>query len=43
MEGWREGPFADKGARWEPEELGAVVPDLLAEAGAPTVVRPDLI
>ncbi len=38
MEGWHEGPFADKGARWSPEELGAVVPDLLAEAGAPTVL-----
>ena len=41
MEGWREGPFADKGSRWEPDELGAVIPDLLAEAGA-TGVMADL-
>src|SRR5690606_30720849 len=32
MEGWREGPFADKGSRWEPDELGAVIPDLVARA-----------
>ncbi|HKA03926.1 MAG TPA: SDR family oxidoreductase [Acidimicrobiales bacterium] len=38
MEPWHEGPFADKGSRWEPEELGAVVPDLLAQAAAPTVL-----
>jgi NAD(P)-dependent dehydrogenase (short-subunit alcohol dehydrogenase family) len=38
MEGWHEGPFADKGARWAPDELGAVVPDLLADAGELTVL-----
>ncbi|MFB4316017.1 SDR family oxidoreductase [Actinomadura sp. 21ATH] len=31
-EGWRAGPSADKGARWEPHELGEVVPALLAKA-----------
>jgi NAD(P)-dependent dehydrogenase (short-subunit alcohol dehydrogenase family) len=31
-EGWRRGPTVDKGARWEPVELGSVVDDLLAQA-----------
>ena len=31
-EGWSAGPGADKGARWEPAELGSVIPDLVAEA-----------
>jgi hypothetical protein len=31
-EGWAAGPGADKGARWEPAELGSVIPDLVAEA-----------
>jgi hypothetical protein len=31
-EGWRAGPAADKGARWEPHELDEVVPALLKEA-----------
>lgn len=31
-EGWSAGPTADKGARWETAELGAVVPALVAEA-----------
>jgi NAD(P)-dependent dehydrogenase (short-subunit alcohol dehydrogenase family) len=31
-EGWRAGPGLDKGGRWEPDELSAVVPDLVAEA-----------
>jgi len=31
-EGWRAGPQVDKGARWEPDELGAVIPDLVAKA-----------
>lgn len=31
-EGWIKGPSADKGARWDPNELGAVVPDLVARA-----------
>ena len=31
-EGWAAGPGADKGDRWEPAELGSVIPDLVAEA-----------
>jgi len=31
-EGWQRGPEVDKGARWEPGELGPVVRGLLAEA-----------
>jgi len=37
-EGYRHGPRFDKGARWEPEEIGPVVADLIAEATAPTPV-----
>lgn len=35
-QGWQHGPEADKGARWEPAELGPIVRDLLAKA-APAV------
>jgi hypothetical protein len=31
-EGWVAGPAADKHDRWDPAELGAVVPDLVAQA-----------
>jgi NAD(P)-dependent dehydrogenase (short-subunit alcohol dehydrogenase family) len=31
-EGLVEGPFADKGDRWDPNELGKIVPDLVAQA-----------
>ena len=31
-EGWVEGPAADKGDRWDPAELGKIVPDLVANA-----------
>src|SRR6478672_9207121 len=31
-EGWAHGPQVDKGARWDPAELGPVVDDLLAKA-----------
>jgi NAD(P)-dependent dehydrogenase (short-subunit alcohol dehydrogenase family) len=31
-EGWHTGPSAEKGSRWEPAELGTVVPDLVAKA-----------
>jgi NAD(P)-dependent dehydrogenase (short-subunit alcohol dehydrogenase family) len=37
-DGWREGPKLDKGARWEPDELGAAVHDLLAKAVPPQKV-----
>jgi NAD(P)-dependent dehydrogenase (short-subunit alcohol dehydrogenase family) len=33
-EGWHAGPLADKGDRWDPAELGAVVPGLVAKAAA---------
>ncbi|MFN8051714.1 MAG: SDR family oxidoreductase [Acidimicrobiales bacterium] len=37
-QGWMHGPTFDKGARWEPAEVGPVVDDLLAEAATPTPV-----
>ncbi|MDF3305860.1 SDR family oxidoreductase [Rhodococcus sp. T2V] len=37
-EGWRHGPTQDKGARWEPKEIGPVVADLLAKAEDPVPV-----
>jgi len=37
-DGWRHGPSVDKGARWEPAELGAVVTGLLAKATPPEPV-----
>ncbi|GAA4493488.1 SDR family oxidoreductase [Actinoallomurus oryzae] len=36
-EGWRAGPGADKGARWDPAELGEVIPGLVEKA-APNVM-----
>ncbi|MFY9921903.1 MAG: SDR family oxidoreductase, partial [Mycobacterium sp.] len=37
-EGWAHGPEVDKGARWDPAELGPVVNDLLAKARPPVPV-----
>ncbi len=37
-DGWQHGPQVDKGARWEPAEVGAAVRDLLAKAPAPAPV-----
>jgi NAD(P)-dependent dehydrogenase (short-subunit alcohol dehydrogenase family) len=37
-DGWRKGPEVDKGARWEPDEVGAAVKDLLAKAVPPQKV-----
>jgi NAD(P)-dependent dehydrogenase (short-subunit alcohol dehydrogenase family) len=37
-DGWQHGPARDKGARWEPAELGPVVDDLLARAPTPAPV-----
>jgi len=31
-ESWVAGPAVDKGSRWDPEELGSVIPDLVARA-----------
>ncbi len=37
-DGWRTGAKIDKGARWEPDEVGAAVHDLLAKRGEPQKV-----
>ncbi len=37
-EGWGHGPEIDKGAKWDPAELGPVVTDLLAKARKPIPV-----
>jgi NAD(P)-dependent dehydrogenase (short-subunit alcohol dehydrogenase family) len=37
-DGWRDGPAVDKGARWEPDEIGPAVHDLLAKAAPPKKV-----
>jgi NAD(P)-dependent dehydrogenase (short-subunit alcohol dehydrogenase family) len=37
-EGWAHGPQIDKGAKWDPAELGPVVTDLLAKSRAPVPV-----
>jgi NAD(P)-dependent dehydrogenase (short-subunit alcohol dehydrogenase family) len=37
-DGWRTGKIVDKGARWEPAELGAVVDGLIDEGVAPQKV-----
>jgi len=37
-EGWAHGPQIDKGARWDPAELGPVVADLLGKARPPVPV-----
>ncbi|TYK42847.1 SDR family oxidoreductase [Actinomadura decatromicini] len=38
MDAFRHGPAADKGARWDPSEVGGVVADLLARSPAPEPV-----
>jgi NAD(P)-dependent dehydrogenase (short-subunit alcohol dehydrogenase family) len=37
-EGWARGADVDKGARWDPAELGPVVADLLAKSRTPLPV-----
>ena len=37
-DGWQHGPRVDKGARWQPRELGPVVADLIAKAPTPAPV-----
>jgi NAD(P)-dependent dehydrogenase (short-subunit alcohol dehydrogenase family) len=37
-DGWREGPKLDRGARWEPAEIGGGVRELLAKAQSPQKV-----
>ncbi|MEU3779275.1 SDR family oxidoreductase [Streptomyces sp900129855] len=38
MDGWRAGPTADKGARWDPAEAGTAVRTLLTETEPPGAV-----
>jgi len=37
-DGWHTGRIQDKGARWDPAELGAVVDALIAEGRPPQKV-----
>lgn len=37
-EGFRHGPRVDKGSRWNPEDIGSAVADLLEQAAEPTPV-----
>lgn len=37
-DGWQHGPTVDKGARWDPAEIGPAVRDLLAAAPTPAPV-----
>ena len=37
-DGWQHGPSRDKGARWEPAELGPVIDELIAAAPVPAPV-----
>ncbi|MFD8528571.1 SDR family oxidoreductase [Streptosporangium canum] len=37
-DGWRHGPRVDRGARWEPAEIGEAVAKLLSEAAEPEPV-----
>ncbi|MEV6868802.1 SDR family oxidoreductase [Streptosporangium subroseum] len=37
-EGWQAGPEVDKGSRWDPAELGQVIPDLVGKA-APNALQ----
>ena len=37
-DGWQHGPLFDKGARFEPDEIGALVHDLLTHAPPPAAV-----
>ncbi len=37
-DGWRDGPKIDKGKRWQPDEIGAAVHDLLKKAVPPQKV-----
>jgi NAD(P)-dependent dehydrogenase (short-subunit alcohol dehydrogenase family) len=42
INGFSRGPFVQRDDRWDPAELGAIVPDLVAHAAAPEPVVPDL-
>jgi NAD(P)-dependent dehydrogenase (short-subunit alcohol dehydrogenase family) len=34
-DGWRDGPIIDKGGRWEPDEVGAAVAELIEKSPVP--------
>jgi NAD(P)-dependent dehydrogenase (short-subunit alcohol dehydrogenase family) len=42
-EGWHAGPGVDKGSRWEPAELGTVIPDLVAKAAPNATMLGELV
>jgi len=37
-DGWRDGPIVDKGGRWEPDEVGAAVHELMEKSPVPQKV-----
>jgi NAD(P)-dependent dehydrogenase (short-subunit alcohol dehydrogenase family) len=37
-DGWRDGPIIDRGARWEPDEVGAAVKELMEKSPVPQKV-----
>jgi NAD(P)-dependent dehydrogenase (short-subunit alcohol dehydrogenase family) len=37
-DGWRDGPIIDKGGRWEPDEVGAAVRELIEKSPVPQKV-----
>jgi NAD(P)-dependent dehydrogenase (short-subunit alcohol dehydrogenase family) len=37
-DGYRDGPIVDKGSRWEPDEVGAVVSEVIAKSPVPQKV-----
>jgi hypothetical protein len=37
-DGWQHGPSLDKGARWDPAEIGTAVHTLIAQAPVPAPV-----
>jgi hypothetical protein len=37
-DGWQHGPKIDHGRRWEPDEIGAAVRDLITQAPEPAPV-----
>jgi NAD(P)-dependent dehydrogenase (short-subunit alcohol dehydrogenase family) len=37
-DGWKDGPVIDKGARWEPDEVGAAVHEVIEKSPAPQKV-----
>ena len=42
VEGWTRGPFVDSRDRWDPAQLGTVVPDLVARSRTPEAMMPTI-